>query len=95
MFRVNNKYTRMMPLTSLILSIVNIDILNIEQLSHLILVLKLLMLNRPYLAAMNDITYKNSQNKVFHLILQLVKLVCDSFSRGWGKNGGYIVLTIP
>ena len=34
------------PLTSLILNIVNIDILNIEQFSHIILVLKLLALNR-------------------------------------------------
>ena len=44
MFTVNNKDTRMTPLTSLILNIVNIDILNIEQFSHLILVLKLLTL---------------------------------------------------
>ena len=42
MFTVNNKDTRTTPLTSLILNIVNIDILNIEQLSHLTLVLKLL-----------------------------------------------------
>ena len=34
------KDTRTTPLTSLILNIANIDILNIEQLSHLILVLK-------------------------------------------------------
>ena len=46
MFTVNNKDTRTTPLTSLILNIVNIDILNIKQLSHLILVLKLLTLNR-------------------------------------------------
>ena len=46
MFTVNNKDTRATPLTSLIVNIVNIDILNIEQLSHIILVLKLLTLNR-------------------------------------------------
>ena len=45
MFIVNRKDTRTTPLTSLILNIVKIDILNIEQLSHLILVLKLLTLN--------------------------------------------------
>ena len=39
MFKVNNKDTRMTPLTSLMLNIVNFDILNIEQLSHVILVL--------------------------------------------------------
>ena len=38
MFKVNNKDT--------ILNVVNIDILNIEQLSHLFLVLKLITLNR-------------------------------------------------
>ena len=37
MFTVNNKDTRTTPLTQLILNIVNIDILNIEQLLHLIL----------------------------------------------------------
>ena len=46
MFTVNNKDTRATPLKSLILNIINIDILNIEQLSHLILVLNLLTLNR-------------------------------------------------
>ena len=46
MFTVNNKDTRTTPLTSLILNIVNIDILNIELLSHVILMLKLLTLNR-------------------------------------------------
>ena len=46
MFTVNNKDTRTTSLTSVILNIVNIDILNIEQLSHIILVLKLLTLNR-------------------------------------------------
>ena len=43
---VNNKDTRTTPLTSLILNIVNIDTLNIKQLSHVLLVLKLLILNR-------------------------------------------------
>ena len=42
----NNKGTRTTSLTLLILNIVKIDILNIEQLSQLILVLKLLTLNR-------------------------------------------------
>ena len=46
MFTVNNKDTITTLLTSLILNIVNIDIVNIEQLSHLILALKLLTLNR-------------------------------------------------
>ena len=46
MFTVNSKDSRMTPLTLLILNIVKIDILNIEKLSHLILVLKLLPLNR-------------------------------------------------
>ena len=45
MFTVNNKNTRTAPLTSLILNIDNIDILDTEQLSHFILVLKLLTLN--------------------------------------------------
>ena len=44
MFTVNNKDTRTTPLTSLILNIANIDILNIKQLSKLILVHKLLTL---------------------------------------------------
>ena len=43
---VNNKDTRTTPLTSLILNIVNIDTLNIKQRSHVLLVLKLLILNR-------------------------------------------------
>ena len=43
---VNNKNTRTTPLTSLILNIVNIDTLNIKQRSHVLLVLKLLILNR-------------------------------------------------
>ena len=46
MFAVNNKDTRTTPLTSLILNIVNIDILNNKQFSHIILVLKLLTFNR-------------------------------------------------
>ena len=46
MFTVNNKDTRTTPLTLLTLNIVNIDTLNIKQLSHVILVLKLLTLNR-------------------------------------------------
>ena len=46
MFTANNKHTRTTLLTSLILNIVNIDILNIEQVSRIILVLKLLTLNR-------------------------------------------------
>ena len=41
MFTVSNKDTKTTSLTSLILNIVSIDILNIEQLSHLILFLKL------------------------------------------------------
>ena len=45
MFPVNNKDTRTTLLTSLIENIVNIDIRNIKQLSHLILVLKLLTLD--------------------------------------------------
>ena len=45
MFTVNNKDTRTTPLTSLILNIVNIDILNIDKFTHLTLVLKLLTLN--------------------------------------------------
>ena len=49
-------------------NIVNIDILNFELLSHLILVLKLLTLNRSFLAGTNDITSKNSQNKIFSSI---------------------------
>ena len=56
MFTVNNKDTRKTPLTSLLLNIVNIDILNIEQLSHLIFLFKLLTLNRSFLAGTNDIT---------------------------------------
>ena len=44
MFTVNNKDTRATLLTSLILNIANIDILNIKQLSKLILVHKLLTL---------------------------------------------------
>ena len=44
-FTFNNKDTKTRSLTSLILNIVKIDILNIEQLSHLILQLKLLILN--------------------------------------------------
>ena len=40
------KDARTTPLTTLILNIVNINVLNIEQLLHIILVLKLLTLNR-------------------------------------------------
>ena len=40
MFTANNKDIRTTPLISLMLNIVNIDILNIEQLSHLIILLK-------------------------------------------------------
>ena len=43
---VKNKDTRTRSLTSLILNIVNIDIFNIEQLSHFILVLKVLTLSK-------------------------------------------------
>ena len=46
LFTVKNKDTRTTPLTSLILNIVNIDILNIEQLSDVILVLRLLTWNK-------------------------------------------------
>ena len=78
MFTVNNKDdTRTTPLTWSILNIVNIDIFNIKQLSYLILVLKLLTLKQQFFAGTNDITKKNSQNKIFffHLILQLLKFV--------------------
>ena len=67
MFTVNNKDTRRAPSTSLILNIFNIDVLNIEQLSHHIIVLTLLTLNRKFLAGTNDITNKNSHNKFFSL----------------------------
>ena len=53
-----------MPLTSLIFNIDNINIFNTEQFSHLILVLKLLTLERQFLAGTNDITNKISQNKI-------------------------------
>ena len=46
MFTVNNKDNRTTPLTSLISNIVNTDNFNVKQLSHLILVLKLLTLNK-------------------------------------------------
>ena len=47
MFTVNNKDTRTLPLVLLILNIVNIDILNVEHLSHLFYdMLKSLTLNR-------------------------------------------------
>ena len=46
MFTVNNKDTRTTLLAWLMLNVVNIDILNIEQPSHLVLMLKLLTLNR-------------------------------------------------
>ena len=49
MSTVNNKDIRTTPLTSIIWNIVNIDILHIEQLSHLILVLKLLTLPGNFL----------------------------------------------
>ena len=49
----NNKDTRTTPLISLILNIVNIVIINIEQLSHIIIVLKFLTLKRQFLAATN------------------------------------------
>ena len=65
MFTVNNKDIRTTPLTSLILNNVNIDILNAEQLSRLALVLKLLPLNRQFLAGANDIINKNSQIESF------------------------------
>ena len=61
MLTANNKDTRTTPFTLLILNIVNSDILNVEQLSHLILVFKLLALNRQLLAGTNDITNKNSK----------------------------------
>ena len=46
MFTVNNKGIKATPLTSLILNIVNVDILNIKPLSYLVLVLEVLVLNR-------------------------------------------------
>ena len=49
-------------------NIVKIDILNTEQLSQLILVPKLLTLNRQFFAGTNDTTNKNSQNKIFSSI---------------------------
>ena len=52
MFTVNNKDTTTTPLTSLILNIVNIDILKTVQLSHLVVVLKLLTLRRSLLGRM-------------------------------------------
>ena len=68
MLTFNNKDTRTTLLTSLILNTINIDILNIEQLLHLILALKLLTLNRQFLAGTNDNTNKNSQKKIFSSI---------------------------
>ena len=64
MLTVNNKDTRTTPLTSLILNIINIDILNIEHLSQLILVLKLLTLNRQFFPGTNNIK-QDSQNRIF------------------------------
>ena len=64
MFTVNNKDIRMTPLT-LMLNIVNFDIFNIEQLSHVILVLDLRTLNRKFLAGTNDITKKTLKIKYF------------------------------
>ena len=43
-------------------------ILNLEQISHLILVLQLLTLNRQFLVGANDITNKAYQNKIFSSI---------------------------
>ena len=80
MFTVNNKGTRTVPLASLILNIVNIDIVNIEQLSLLILVPKLLTLNWYFLARKNDITNKNSQNKIFSSFNFAFTKICVAIS---------------
>ena len=56
------------------MNIVKIDNFNIEQLSHLILVLKLLNLNRKVLAGTNDITNKNSQNQIFLFNFAITKI---------------------
>ena len=61
-------------MTLLILNIVNIDILNIKQLSHLILVLKLQTSNRQFFAETNDITNKASQNKIFSFLCIAIHL---------------------
>ena len=89
MFTVNNKDTITTPLTSLILIIVYIEILNIEQISRLILVLKLLTLNRYFLGGTNDITNKNSQNKIFPFNFAFTKIcVAIRLEEGGARMGG-------
>ena len=75
-------------LTSLILNIVNIDTLNIEQISHFITVLKFLTLNRQFLAAIN-ITNKNSQNEFFFFFFAITKIcVAMRLADGGTRMGG-------
>ena len=66
MFTVNNKDSRMTPLTLLILNIANIDILNLEQLLRLILVFKLL-------------TYRPGNSLLRRMISQIKTLKKKSF----------------
>ena len=82
MFTVNNKDTRTTPLTSLILNIVNIDILNIKQLSHLILVLKLLTLNRIQQTKTLKIKYFVPFNFAITKICPALRLEADGTRMG-------------
>ena len=88
MFTVNNKDIRTTPLTLLILNIVNIDILNIEQLSHFILVLKLLTL----LGRMISQT-KTLKIKSFLPFNFAITKICVAIRLA--ENGRHIVSTIP
>ena len=69
------KDTRAAPLTSLIYNIVNIDVLNTEQLSHLSLVIRLL---HKLIHCWDEWYHKQklSKKNIFvHLILQLLQFV--------------------
>ena len=83
MFAVNDIDSRSTPLT-----LFCVFILNLEQFSHVILVLQLLNLNRQFLVGTDDITNKASQNKIFPFNFAIANCVAIRLAEDGTRMGG-------